>query len=323
MISTYTSQRPGRGWMALLMALLLLPLAACGGPSSLSDNTAAAIVDGHVISMSTYLSTERVISGLIQINSQATANWQMPAGRSITQLAQSDTMNLLVTNVLLDEQLARLNIKYNQSQEDAGVKSIFTQNQSQYQFLIDDHVLTTQSVRPLIHQSVAQSQLLASPKVTILTTHARIMSVATLAKAQALRQQVLGGSDWVQLALKNSIDSASTVGGDLPVLPQGVLPAAIDQAIFGQVNPDPKAVTIVHTSLGYTLVQVLTAPKATPISQLDTQAPVLPNAQTSLQGAAITIYLQHLYQGTSSSLLVNWCGSISGQPCGAPSFNGL
>ena len=96
--------------------------------------------------------------------------------------------------------------------------------------------------------------------------HARHILVGNLELANSLREQVLGGADFGELAQQYSQDfSTGPSGGDLGWFPRGVLTIPeVETAAFslpeGQISP------VVQSFLGYHIVQTLEREDARPLT---------------------------------------------------------
>jgi len=81
---------------------------------------------------------------------------------------------------------------------------------------------------------------------------ARIIVTATRQDAERVRQQVVGGADFISLCMKTSIDATAQVGGDLGFFGPGELLPQFEEAVkqlrVGQVSP------IVQIPSGYAIV---------------------------------------------------------------------
>jgi parvulin-like peptidyl-prolyl isomerase len=303
--------------LAALLALAAILMTACSGPQDLASKELVATVGSHTVDVQSYLQLTRALQQLNALQGGSSPlGWQIPAGRQQLATTQSVALEYLILDHLLGDDLARHHASYDKKTIDAEDSQFFAQVQSIDPQLISDGTFT-HSIIDLLDR--VQAEILQVPNYAkTQVAHVSILSVSTMAKAQALQQQLLKGANWSQLAQQNSTDGAKSVGGDIPSLVPGVLPAAIDQVVF-QPNPDLKAITIVHTSkLGYTLVQVVAAAKTVTLASLDSSSPILANTQVSPQGAALAVYLQGLYRSAGTKIYANWCGNPGGQAC--PTF---
>ncbi|MBN2084631.1 MAG: peptidylprolyl isomerase [Anaerolineales bacterium] len=119
--------------------------------------------------------------------------------------------------------------------------------------------------RQLLVQS-ATDAVAAQVPLTAEQVHARHILVGNLELANALREQILAGKNFGELALTFSQDySTNASGGDLGWFPRGILTAAeVEEAAFslaeGETSP------VVQSRLGYHLIQVLERDAARPLS---------------------------------------------------------
>ncbi len=81
-------------------------------------------------------------------------------------------------------------------------------------------------------------------------------TAATEARAAELRQEILDGADFADVATRESSDEASAaLGGDLGVFPRGFMTPPFDSAVFAA--PVGEVVGPVRTSFGYHVLEVL------------------------------------------------------------------
>jgi parvulin-like peptidyl-prolyl isomerase len=125
---------------------------------------------------------------------------------------------------------------------------------------------------------------------------ARHILVADQERAEQLRQQIIDGADFGQLALEESLDLSSRVdGGNLGWFPQGVLTEPeIEQAAFelevGEVS------AVIKTELGYHLLEVL-----------DREIrPLNPNDMRRLRQLAVESWLEQARQQATIERLVEF-----------------
>jgi peptidyl-prolyl cis-trans isomerase C len=96
--------------------------------------------------------------------------------------------------------------------------------------------------------------------------HARELLVADEATAQDLLTQIKDGKDFVELAVTYSIDLSSRIaGGDLGWFPRGLLTVPeVEQAAF-TLQPGETS-EVIHSALGYHIVQTLEHDPVHPLS---------------------------------------------------------
>ena len=102
--------------------------------------------------------------------------------------------------------------------------------------------------------------------------HARELLVADEQTAQDLLAQIQAGADFAALAAAYSLDlSSRPAGGDLGWFPRGLLTTPeVEQAAFNLQPGETSAV--IHSALGYHLVQTLERDPAHPLSSAAEQA---------------------------------------------------
>ncbi len=113
--------------------------------------------------------------------------------------------------------------------------------------------------------------------------HAREILVTSADTADAVLTQLQAGADFATLALQYSRDISSRAGGgDLGWFPRGVLTAPeVEQAAFA-LQPGQTS-SVIHSALGYHIVQVL---------DRDPQRPLSPAALQSLRAATFAAWLE-------------------------------
>jgi peptidyl-prolyl cis-trans isomerase C len=85
------------------------------------------------------------------------------------------------------------------------------------------------------------------------------------AKAESIREQILGGADFAELAKKNSDCPSKDKGGELGVFPKGQMVKLFEDAAFSQKKNEIGPV--VETEFGYHIIQVMDKypPKTMPL----------------------------------------------------------
>jgi hypothetical protein len=323
----FFAKQNGRQHIVVALALLVMSVlvTACGGPSGLNNTPVAAVVAGQTITMQQYLGLTRFLYQSSHTQDATLASWQLPAGRGQLAGDQRSSLNEYVVGALLDKAATQLSKEKKidlatlKQQEDAQVakfpNGLDAQTLAQVKDLIDNGILTKSMYRLIIHVNMLEDAIF--PTISVPIAHIKILTVKTLAKAETLRQQLLNGGDWNQLAVQNSIDGAQQLGGEVQGLPRTVFPSQIDDTIFGTTKPDPKAITEpIKSSLGWSIIQVVSI-TPTLITNLDTSNPILPNVQISEQGAGVTAYLASLEKQYKPDIKVNWCNNVTGQGCGS------
>ncbi len=317
-----------RPTVVLLFALVGMLFAACSGPS-LGDASNAAIIGNKAISTSQFLAVTKLLEGVANVQDSSLPSWQLLRGRVAHQKAQQQALNLLATNMVIDQNAKGLltpeawaRVK---TLEDAQVQSDFKQltGTSPYKPLVDQGILTPDTYRPFVHQQIVEQQFL-DPKnlkggdLRVDLAHVKIITVKTKAQANTILAALKSGGDWASLATKNSLDSAQASGGDIVAVPPGYLPAEVDGVVFGKGSiPVNTTVEVAKASrLGYSIVQVVSRNTGIFLSTLDSTQPIVTNARTSLQGAAINGLITQWSRAAHAQVNVNWCGNTGGVSCG-------
>ena len=161
---------------------------------------------------------------------------------------------------ILDEQVDAVIADARQARGgDAGFEAWLKENF----FTLDEFRLAVR--RQLLVQS-ATDAVAAQVSPTAEQVHARHILVGNLELANALREQILAGKDFRELALTFSQDySTNASGGDLGWFPRGILTVSeVEEAAFslseGETSP------VVQSRLGYHLIQTLERDAARPLS---------------------------------------------------------
>ncbi len=131
-------------------------------------------------------------------------------------------------------------------------------------------------------------QITAQMGETVEQVHARALLVADEVTAQALLAQITAGADFASLAVAYSLDlSSRAAGGDLGWFPRGLLTAPeVEEAAFALQPGETSGV--VHSALGYHIVQTLEHDPARPLS---------PGAAPALRARAYQLWLENLLAG--------------------------
>jgi peptidyl-prolyl cis-trans isomerase C len=126
-------------------------------------------------------------------------------------------------------------------------------------------------------------QVMASVGPQAEQVHALALVVADEATAQDLLAQIRGGADFSSLALKYSLDlSSRATGGDLGWFPRGVLAVPEVEAAAFALKPGETS-EVIHSAVGYHLVQVL---------EIDPARPLSPAARQTLRARAYQTWLE-------------------------------
>lgn len=126
--------------------------------------------------------------------------------------------------------------------------------------------------------------------------HARELLVADEATAQDLLTQIKGGKDFVELAVTHSLDLSSRIaGGDLGWFPRGLLTVPeVEQAAF-TLQPGETS-EVIHSALGYHIVQTL---------EHDPVHPLSPGARQALLNRTYQSWLERQLADATIEKVVN------------------
>ena len=126
-------------------------------------------------------------------------------------------------------------------------------------------------------------QVMASVGSQAEQIHALALVVADEATAQDVLAQIRSGADFSTLALKYSLDlSSRATGGDLGWFPRGVLAVPEVEAAAFALKPGETS-GVIHSAVGYHIVQVL---------EIDPARPLSPAAQQTVRARAYQAWLE-------------------------------
>jgi parvulin-like peptidyl-prolyl isomerase len=126
-------------------------------------------------------------------------------------------------------------------------------------------------------------QVMAAVGTQAEQVHALALVVADEATAQDVLAQIHSGADFSTLALKYSLDlSSRATGGDLGWFPRGVLAVPEVEAAAFALKPGETS-GVLHSAVGYHIVQVL---------EVDPARPLSPAAQQTLRAQAYQAWLE-------------------------------
>ncbi len=148
--------------------------------------------------------------------------------------------------------------------------------------------------RQLLVQSATDS-IAAQVPLAAEQVHARHILVGNPDLANALREQILAGKNFGELALTFSQDYSTSVrGGDLGWFPRGVLTVVeVEEAAFSL--PDGQTGPVVQSRLGYHLVQTLEREAARPLS---------PSSLETLRRRAVEAWLAQQMQTAQVEIFI-------------------
>jgi parvulin-like peptidyl-prolyl isomerase len=192
---------------------------------------------------------------------------------------------------------------YEQMLQDAGLNEEQLKQKLREQLLaqqaIDQEVRSKVWVSPTeIAKASSSSAAAVNPGTEALASHLLIRVTAqrsaeqALALAAKLREQLVGGADFAELARRHSEDPHAEAGGSLGWVRQGHMLPELDEALF-RLNPGEVSAPI-QTSLGFHLLKVI---ERRSLSERDAA-----EAQRRLE--------QRLFQEKFAEALHRWLGEL-------------
>lgn len=274
----------------LLVAASLI--GACGqAPSPVATPTATLVTgESGGNPLPTAPATERT-AVVAEVNGEPIprAQWEAQLGRVTRFLQEEEGLDLAseagqaeveqagrqVLEEMIDELLIRqaaeargLTIGSSQLDEIIARDIELAGGQAAFDGWLAAHDLTFESYRAATELQLLTSALREEVTHDILVTqpqaHVRHILLGSEAEAQALLAELAQGADFATLAASHSIDPGTREkGGDLGWVPQGLLPPALDQAIW-TLGPGERS-PVVHSDYGYHLIEMIEQDPARPL----------------------------------------------------------
>jgi len=228
-------------------------------PSTAVPQGPAAIVNGQEISMAAFLheAQQRQAPAV-----QRGVNANTPQGKAELEQIKQQTLDNMIDDVLVTQDAAKQGISVSDTEVDAEIqKGISTAGgQAKFEEQLKRNGETLEDARNTVRTQLLYQKMLVKVAGNLQTSeqvHARHILVNAQAVAQALLEQIRGGSDFGQLAQQASLDTVTRdSGGDLGWFPRGKLVAKeLEDAAF---NLQPGQVSeVIQSALGYHIVQTL------------------------------------------------------------------
>lgn len=246
----------------LLGLLLLVALLAGCAPGGTADPLLAARVNGRSIALSQYQQLLAVFRASAERNLNPN-DWRPASQRQALVDTERQTMDYLINNELMHEQLRQQRLSVSASDVAAAEKqlaSVVESLRSQYAQSPDPSLkrlldaLTPDMVRLLSEQQAVQAVLVAKAKLPALQL--RAIAVKTYQEAEDLKGKVLNGADFATLAKTYSLDKASGAqGGKIGTIYIGQITNDFDQRVFAP-NARPDKYQVMNLDGGYWLFEV-------------------------------------------------------------------
>lgn len=236
----------------------------------------AATVNGTGISLALYQKERaRCEAGLINANLDASG-------------CPTQVLDTLIDQALI-EQLAGPQTVSDEEVQAALAQVVVAQGSAEaYQVWLATNLYTEAEFAEAVRRELLRARILAQAvpvPETAEQIHALALVVADEATAQALKTELAAGADFATLAVEYSLDlSTRPAGGDLGWFPRGILTVPeVEAAAFAL--PVGATSEVIHSALGYHLVQVL---------ERDPARPLNPAARQRLRGQAYQTWLAAL-----------------------------
>jgi parvulin-like peptidyl-prolyl isomerase len=219
----------------------------------------AAIVNGQEVPMAVFL---REVAKRQAPLIQRGLNANTPQGQAELEQVKQLTLDNLIDDVLVMQDATKQGIAVSDAEVEAEIqKGISTAGgQAKFEEQLKREGQTLEDARNTVRTQLLYQKMLAKVAGNLQTSeqvHARHILVNSVGVAQALLEQVRGGTDFGQLAQQASLDTTTRAnGGDLGWFPRGKLIAKeLEDAAFalqpGQVSE------VIQSALGYHIVQTL------------------------------------------------------------------
>lgn len=272
----------------LVLVLLMLLLAACGGDSDGASQAepranAQGLLPAQPVSGAAQAQpTSEPLAARVNGQPITLAAFQREVQRRMigmtlepaTQAAfDASVLDAMIDQVLIEQGAALLQIEVTDAEVDAELT--IQADLAKANNLLLEEVLAAQLYTLDEYREVVRGMLLVQKLSDVVAAvapyaeqvHSRHILVADEATARALIDQLRAGADFAQLAATYSLDqSTAPSGGDLGWVAPGVLlQPEVEAAIFalapGELAPEP-----VQSSLGYHVVQTLERVQDRPLS---------------------------------------------------------
>ncbi len=270
--------KPARVIASLLVALVVVVLAACGGSDQSVPDNAVAVVDGTPV---TKVELDQLLT---RAKKTYTAQKRAfpKAGTAEYQSLQSQAVAYLVQRAEYDVEAENLKITVTDKEIEGRITQLKTQyfggSQAKLDKQIKDQGYTTESFRDDIRARVLSEKIYVAvtkdAKVTdaqvttyyvankkqppIYTAESRdVRHILVKDKAQAMKiyDELKSGGDFTKLVTKYTLDEASKAGGGKMTIKRGDTVAEFDSTSF--LLPTDSISRPVKTQFGYHIIQAL------------------------------------------------------------------
>jgi len=303
------------------------------GTPIITDSSLAARVNGEGIEMEQYtMLLQSNIDGYVAQGQELTEDQKLMLGRQL--------LDGLVTRAVLMQEAARRSIEIAPAEYEAALQQFKAQfpNDSQYQIALEsqgfsveqfEQELTVQlTIEKLVTQEVLSSITVSSEEARAFydenpemftqaeQVSARHIIISTQelttdaekadakARAEAVRQQLLAGADFAELAKEVSEGPSAPDGGELGTFGRGQMVPAFEEAAFALSVDEISAV--IETQFGFHVLQVTEKIPARTVSYEEMQERIIGYLSEQQQGEAVQEYIGTLKAGAAVELYVEF-----------------
>lgn len=219
----------------------------------------AAIVDGQVISLEEY---ERQVASYEASMVAAGQDLTSEEGKQALAQGQMWVLDMMVEQVLIEKAAAVAGVTVSDEELQNTLDTLLADiGQDAFDTWLAEEGLSLDEMKVQLRGDMIAmqmtNQIAEAVPAMALHVHARHILTATDAEAQNLRNQILAGADFGEMARAWSQDySTRDIGGDLGFFPKGILTtSAVEEVAFalqpGQVGE------VIQSELGFHIVQVV------------------------------------------------------------------
>ena len=288
--------RSRRGLLALLVALLALLAAGCGGGSDTPEGVpadAVAIVGDEEIEKAEY---DRILAQAKKGYEAQKRAFPKPGSREYQSLSQQ-AIQFLVQRAMIEQEAEELDVSVSEEEVDERLEQVkrqyFAGNEKRYRQQLKQQNLTEEQVRSELENRLLAEKLQQKVTQDIEVTDAEVeryyrenrsqyeqpesrdvrhILVRKKGKANRLYRELRGGANFASLARRHSEDPGSRSQGGKLTIARGQTVAPFDQTAFllskGAISRPVK------TQYGYHIIQPLSEvkpKKLTPLTQVRAQ----------------------------------------------------
>jgi len=214
------------------------------------------LVNGHFVSYSDYLfevdANKRAYQNNAKLNNQPAVDFNSADGKKLVKQIKQHSLDKLQSDALVAQLASQKNVKVSDKEVNDLINQLYQRYGGKDTLLKTLKEIYGWNINDL--KGVVYKQLLAKDLEEKVTSDPAVDATAK-AKAEDILKQVKAGTDFGDLAKKNSQASDAAGGGDLGFFTKGQLPdnlqAAAEALQPGQVSD------VVKTQYGYEVIKVI------------------------------------------------------------------